>query len=74
MNADGSINITSVDIFDMQNEFCPGRAEDIQRATEYVKARSDYKFNRSVSICMRFVLALTGVMLFVGFWFEIFQT
>jgi len=74
LNEDGSWNITDTDIFSMDNLFGPGREADIQRATEYVERRTQYKFNRSVSICMRLVLALTGALLFVGFWCKLLST
>ena len=72
MNADNSYSITDTDIYDTANLFGPGREADIQRATEYVERRSQYKFDRSVSICMRLVLVLMGALLVVGFWYEIF--
>ena len=74
MNADGSYSVTDADIHDMANIWSPGREADIQRSTQYVERRTQYKFNRSVSICVRLVLTLTGLMLFVGFWFELFKT
>jgi len=74
MNADGSYSVTDADIHDMANIWSPGREADIQRSIEYVERRTQYKFNRSVSICMRLVLALTGALLFVGFWCELLST
>jgi hypothetical protein len=48
------------------------RALAVSNAAKYVKAKSEYKFNRSRNICMGLMFGLCFALLSVGVMFEIF--